>query len=244
MLQGPATNISNSCAVQAACALLMQPLCTLRVVGVVAHVHVRHARRDAGLQHVALCAPLEWPGCMDQQVHILQVWSRIRCVAAGSMCAPCIRGSPSRRSADANRETAAVRTCTFSVAASEAASSMSHCRKRVPFSSGRPSISFSYPAGRRPDSEMSTSTPSCRHLPPLSLGHQDANEHAAAMRLCAAAHRTDTDLFSSLSYDRCRPLHMPSSPWPMPWQTAACPTCISDAAVPEPTRPVPPSTST
>lgn len=33
-------------------------------------------------------------------------------------------------------------------------------------------------------------------------------------------------------------------PWPMTRQTAAGPTCISDAAVPEPTRPVPPSTST
>jgi hypothetical protein len=192
--------VSNSCAVQAACALLMQPLCALSIVGIVTHVHVRHARRDAGLQHVALCAPLEWPGCMDQQVHILQVWSRIRCVAAGRMCAPCIRGSHSRRPADTHRETAAVRTCTFSAAASEAASSMSHCRKRVPFSSGRPSISFSYPAGRRPDSEMSTSAPSCRHVPPLSPGHQDANENAAAMRLCSAAHLTYTDLVPCLSH--------------------------------------------
>jgi hypothetical protein len=99
---------SNSCAVQAACALLVQPLCALGIVGVVTHVHVRHACCDAGLQHVALCAPLERPGCMDQQVHILQVWSRMRCVAAGSMCAPCIRGLHSRRPADTHRETATV----------------------------------------------------------------------------------------------------------------------------------------
>lgn len=64
-------HVGHRCAELAACALSMQPLRALRVVGVVAHVHVRHARRDAGLQHVALCAPLERPGCVDQQVHIL-----------------------------------------------------------------------------------------------------------------------------------------------------------------------------
>lgn len=51
---------------------LVQALGSLRVVRIVAHVHVRHTGGDARLQHIALGAPLERAGCVDQQIHILQ----------------------------------------------------------------------------------------------------------------------------------------------------------------------------
>ena len=48
--------------------LAVQPLCALRVGGVVADVQVGHAAGDGRLQHVAVLPPLEGAGAVDDQV--------------------------------------------------------------------------------------------------------------------------------------------------------------------------------